>query len=193
MAMSRGLRGTGVVELLVGTALGLVVLTMLTATVASGARLLVSAGARGEAEDTAQLVVEAFTFDARRAGWDPAGAGVRPVTDAQASRIAFNADLDGDGAIDPASEETAAYVCAVGAARLSRIIGRQSLPLADGVTACAFRYLDAAGTPIPIPPGGLDAATRDTVHAVALDLVLLPSGLRGRSERTVLVALRSRP
>jgi Tfp pilus assembly protein PilW len=181
----------GVVELLVGTALGLAVLGMLTATVASGARLLIASGARGEAEDTAQLAVEAFTFDARRAGWDPAAAGVAPVTDAQAGRLAFGADLDGDGAVDPASEETAAYVCAPGAARLSRIIGRQSLPLADRVTSCAFRYLDATGTPIATPPGGLDAAARAAIRAVALDLTLLPSGLRGRSERAVVIALRS--
>ena len=191
--MNRGVDGTGIVELLVGTALGLVVLGMLTATVASGARLLISSGARGEAEDTAQLAVEAFTFDARRAGWDPAAAGVPAITDAQAGRVAFSADLDGDGVVDPASEETAAYVCAPGPPRLSRIIGRQSLPLADGLTGCALRYVDAAGMLIPIPPGGLGVAARATIRAVALDLVLLPSGLRGRTERTVLVALRSAP
>jgi Tfp pilus assembly protein PilW len=191
--MNRRRRGTGVVELLVGTALGLAVLSMLTATVAGGARLLVAAGARGEAEDTAQLAVEAFTFDARRAGWDPAGVGVAPVTDAQAARVAFAADLDGDGTVDPSSEETAAYVCSAGARRLSRVIGRQSLPLADGVTTCGFRYLDATGAPIAIPPAGLDAASRATVSAVALDVTLLPTGLRGRCERTVVVALRSIP
>jgi Tfp pilus assembly protein PilW len=191
--MNRRRRGTGVVELLVGTALGLVVLSMLTATVAGGARLLVAAGARGEAEDTAQLAVEAFTFDARRAGWDPAAVGFAPVTDAQAARVAFAADIDGDGAVDPASEETAAYVCSAGARRLSRVIGRQSLPLADGVTACGFRYLDATGAPIAIPPAGLDAASRAAVRAVALDVTLLPTGLRGRSQRTVVVALRSIP
>jgi Tfp pilus assembly protein PilW len=189
--MSRRARGTGVVELLVGTALGLGVLSMLTATVASGARLLVASGARGEAEDTAQLAIEAFTFDARRAGWDPAAAGIEPVTDAQALRLAFSADVDGDGAIDLASEESAAYVCNAGARRLSRVIGRQSLPLADGVTACAFSYLDASGSPIAIPPAGLDPAARTAIRAVTLELTLLPSGLHGRSERTAVVALRS--
>jgi len=189
--MRTGARGIVLIELLVGTALGLVVLSLLTATVAVGARLLVAAGARGEAEDTAQLAVEAFVFDARRAGWDPTVAGVAPITDAQAARVAFAADLDGDGAIDPASEETAAYVCSPGVARLSRVIGRQSLPLADGVTACGFRYLDVTGAPIAMPPGGLDAASRAAVRAVALDLALLPTGLAGRVERAVVVALRS--
>ena len=184
-------RGTGVVERLGGAALGLMVLGMLTATVASGARLLIAAGARGEAEDTAQLAVEAFTFDARRAGWDPAAAGIAPVAEAQADRLGFTADLDGDGVVDAASEEVTTYVCAPGARRLSRIIGRQSLPLADGVTGCAFRYLDGAGVPIATPPGGLDATTRAAIRAVALDLTLVPSGLRGRSERTARVAVRS--
>jgi Tfp pilus assembly protein PilW len=189
--MRQRARGVVLMELLVGAALGLVVLSMLTATVAVGARVLVASGARGEAEDTAQLAVEAFLFDARRAGWDPAAAGVAPVTDAQAARVAFAADLDGDGAVDPASEETVGYVCAPGAGRLSRVVGRQSLPLADGVTACAFRYLDAAGAPVAMPPGGLDAASRAAVRAVALDLALVPTGLHGAVERTVVVALRS--
>jgi hypothetical protein len=81
-------------------------------------------------------------------------------------------------------------VCALGTRRLSRIIGRQSLPLADGLSRCAFRYLDAAGIAIPVPAGGLDAAGRARIRAVALDLTLLPVGLRGRAERSVLVALR---
>jgi Tfp pilus assembly protein PilW len=191
MAMTHGPRGAGLVELLVGTALGLVVLSMLTATVASGARLLIATGARGEAEDTAQLAVEAFTFDARRAGWDPAASGVGALPDARPDRVTFAADLDGDGALDAASEEVVAWVCAPAAARLSRVVGRQSLPLADGVTACGFRYLDASGAPIPAPAAGLDPGARTAVRAVALDVTLLPSGLRGRSTRTVLIALRS--
>ena len=68
-------RGTGLAELLVGTALGLVVLSLLTFAVATGSRLLAACGARGEAEDTAHLALEAFAFDARRAGYDPAAAG----------------------------------------------------------------------------------------------------------------------
>jgi Tfp pilus assembly protein PilW len=186
----RHARGTGLVDLLVGTALALAVLSVLTAAVGTGARVLVAGGARGEAEDTAQLAVEAFTFDARRAGWDPRVAGVAALVEATPSRVTFTADLDGDGVLDATSEETTAHVCTTGVGRLSRIIGRQSLPLADGLSRCAFRYLDAAGEAIAVPPAGLSTAALAGVRAVALDLTLLPSGLRGRADRTVLVALR---
>jgi len=181
--------GSGLVELLVGVALALVVLSAFTAAMGTGGRLLLTGSARGEAEDTAQLALEAFVFDARRAGYDPAAAGIASLAEAVVDRVTFSADLDGDGAVDPASEETTAHVCATGG-RLSRIIGRQSLPLADGVTRCGFRYLDAAGAPIAVPAAGLDAAARARVRAVALDLALLPAALRGRAERGVMVALR---
>ena len=191
--MRHGPRGIGLVELLVGAALALVVLSALTAAVAAGARLLVASGARGEAEDTTQLALEALTFDVRRAGWDPAASGLVAVREADADRLVLAADLDGDGAVDDTSEETTAYVCLASARRFSRLVGRQSMPLADGVTGCGFRYLDREGAPMAIPAGGLAAADRARVGAVALDLVLLPNGLAGRAERSILIALRTAP
>ncbi len=134
MRRRRHARATSLVELLVGTALALVVLSALTAAVGTGARLLLACGARGEAEDTAQLALEALTFDVRRAGWDPAASGLVAVREADVDRLVLTADLDGDGAVDDTSEETTAYVCLASARRLSRLVGRQSMPLADGVT-----------------------------------------------------------
>jgi len=184
-------QGTSIVELLVGTLLGLLVLAALTAAVAVGGRLVAAAGARGEAEDTAQLAVEAFTFDARRAGYDPSSAGIEPVVQALADTVTFGADLDGDGVVDGTSEEQTAYACSVSNRRLSRIVGRQSLPVADGVSRCGFRFVDGAGTAIAVPAAGLAAADRARVRALALDLTLVPTALHGPTARTVLVALRS--
>ena len=184
-------RGFGLLDLLVGLALGLAVLAAITTAVGAGGRLLRNAAARGEGEDTAQTAVEALTFDVRRAGYDPRASGVTPLVEAIVDRVALAADLDADGAVDPDSEETTAHVCRAG--RLSRVIGRQSLPLIDGVTACAFPYLDEQGAAIPLPAGGLDAAARARVRAVVLDLTLLPSRLAGTSSRTVAVALRRTP
>src|SRR2546428_12879178 len=94
--------------------------------------------------------------------------------------------------IGPADERAPAR-CLAGARRLSRLVGRQSMPLADGVTGCGFRYLDRDGAPMAIPAGGLGAAARARIAAVALDLVLLPKGLAGRAERSILIALRTAP
>jgi hypothetical protein len=185
--------GIGVVELLVGTALGLVVLSLLTALVGVGGRLLLASGARGEVEDTVQIALEALLFDARRAGYDPGAAGIEPLTEARADRVTFQADLDANGAVDFTSEETTSHACPPGTGRLSRIIGRQSLPLADGVTRCAFGYLGVDGAPLPLPPGGLDATGRAAVTAVTLDLTLAASGLHDPTDRRTVVALRRRP
>jgi hypothetical protein len=184
-------RGSGIVELLVGTALALVVLGSLAGAVGTGARLLGTAGARGEGEDTVALAVDAFTFDVRRAGFDPAATGVPALSLAAGDRLAVAADLDTDGTVDPASEETIAYACAAG--RLSRIVGQQSMPLADGVLRCALSYLDAAGAELAVPPGGLAGPERERVRAVVLDVALRPPGLHGPTVRRALVALRSTP
>jgi Tfp pilus assembly protein PilW len=192
MTAERRVRGTGVVELLTATALSLVVLGTLVGAVGSGARLLAGAGARGEVEDTAQLAVEAFTFDVRRAGYDPAAAGIAAVAEAARDHVILTADLDADGAVDPGSAETTGYACA-SAGRLSRILGHQSMPLADGVRRCALAYLDQAGAAIPTPATGLRPAERARVRAVQLALELRPPGRGGPTARTALVALRTAP
>jgi len=184
-------RGTALLEQLVGTMLALLVLGTLVAVVGTGSGLLVAVAARGETEDTVQLAVEALTFDVRRAGYDPAAAGVPAVSEARTDRLTLAADLNGDGTVAASSEETTAYVCALPAQQLSRIIGRQSLPLAGGVLACGFRYLDATGTPLAVPPAGLDVPGRSRIRAVGLDLTLR---LRGTpTTRRVVVALRTSP
>jgi hypothetical protein len=188
----RRTRGTSLVELLVGAAVGLLVLTAVTGTLAAGGRALVRGGARAEAADTAALAIEAFLFDARRAGHDPSAAGIEPLVQADAERLAVQADLDGDGTVDTASAELVAWRCNAAARRLSRLVGAQSLPLADRVARCRFDYLDRDGTVLAIPPGGLDAAGRASVAAVVLDFALAPRGGGPTVARTIAVSPRSR-
>ena len=185
--------GFALVELLVGTGLALAALGALTAAIACGGRLLVRGAARGEVEDVAHIAVEALTFDVRRAGYDPRLVGVERLAEAAADRLTVTADLDANAAVDATSEETVTYLCSAALRRLSRIVGRQSLPLADGVTACAFRYLDASGAPLSLPAGGLATADRARVRAVGLDLALTDATLHAATNRRTLIALRGRP
>jgi hypothetical protein len=180
-----------VLEGLVALTLGLAVLGSLLATLGPGARLLALAGARGEAEDTAHLAIEALTFDLRRAGYDPTGAGVAAILRADTTGLTITADLDGDGVVDATSQETIAYVCQSTTSRLSRIVGHQSMPLADGVRQCRFGYVDASGTPVSSPPGGVAAADVARIRAVAFDLTLRASALATSSSRSAVVALRT--
>ena len=191
MSSRRHAAGTALLDLLVGAMLGLAVLALLVPAVGSGARLLSAAGARGETEDATDLAIEALTFDVRRAGYDPQRIGVPALVEARADGFVVNADLDGDGAIDPSSEETVEYQWRSGARRLSRIVGRQSMPLGDGVTSCAFRYLDSDGIALGLPVAGLDEADRARVRAVAIDLTLVPPALIAPAARSATVALRT--
>ena len=56
--------------------IALLVLGACVGALAASARLVAAVGGRAEVEDTAQLAVEAFRFDVRRAGFDPAA--IRP-------------------------------------------------------------------------------------------------------------------
>ena len=191
MTAPRARRGSGIVELLVVAALGGSVLGALTAAITVGSRALRLAGIRSEAEDVAQLAVEAFQVDVRRAGYDPAAIGLAGLTSARDRQLGFAADLDGDGAVDGSSEETVGYVCNPATRRLSRTVGAQSLPLADDVVTCRFTYRDASGTALAVPVAGLDPAERARVRSIALALVLRPAGTTTPTERTIEVALRT--
>jgi Tfp pilus assembly protein PilW len=189
----RRVRGTTLVELIVGTGLGLLVLGACVGALAGAGRLVTALGGRAEAEDTAQLAVEAFRFDVRRAGFDPAAAGVEGLSAALPDQLTMQADLDADGAIDAGSEEVTRWMCAVGPPRLSRIIGTQSLPVAAPVTRCGLRYFDGAGLELIAPPGGLGALERARVKRVVLDLAVEPAGGGAPAARTADVALRGGP
>ena len=89
-------RGFGLLDLLVGMALGLVVLGAITAAVGAGGRLLRNAAARGEGEDTTQMAVEASPFECD-AGGTIDGAGRGELTEAVATGVALADDLDADG------------------------------------------------------------------------------------------------
>jgi hypothetical protein len=189
----RGTRGSLLVETLLAAAIGVLVLGALTGALAAGARALVRAGARSEANDTANLATEAFVFDVRRAGYDEAAAGIAALGEARSDRLVLHADLDGDGAIDPNSAERVGWICNVAARRLSRTTGAQSLPLAGNVARCGLSYFDAVLAPLPVPAGGLDATTRAQVAVIALDLRLVPRGGGPPVDRLLAMALRSQP
>jgi hypothetical protein len=183
-------RGAGLLDLLVGLVLAGLALAVLVGAAGTGGRLLVNAGRRAEVEDTAQLAVESFAFDVRRAGFDPAAADVPALELVEPGRVRLTADLDGDGAIDSSSEETVTWVCTAATRRLSRIVGAQSMPVADGADGCGFRYFDADGAALAVPPAGLAPGDLAGVRSLALDLVLSTSGLDAPAVRTVRVALR---
>ena len=193
MTSHREERGTSLVELVAGLGLAIGIAVVAVGSIATGLRLLVGAALRLESDDLAAQATEAFTFDVRRAGFDPRATGLDALLEAQPDRLAVVADLDGDGAIDVASEESTTYACDLAGGRFSRILGGQSLPLANGVTACLLRFHDGHGNELVPPPGGLDAGERRRVRLVALDLAMAGGGLAVASTARAATALRGLP
>jgi hypothetical protein len=136
-------RGFVLAEVLVGTALALALLAAMTAAVGVEGRMLVGSGARAESEDTAQLAMEAFLFDLRRAGYGPAAIGPAALLEALADGLALTADLDGDGRIATDSEESVAWRCVLpaGGCRVSsdgsRFPWRRTSSAASSATSTA--------------------------------------------------------
>ena len=189
----RASRGATLVELLIGAVLSLLVLGACTGALGAAGRLLAALGSRAEVEDTAELAMEAFRFDVRRAGFDPAGAGIEALPAAAADRLTLAADLDGDGVLDASSEEITQWVCATSPPHLSRLIGAQSLPVAAPVERCELHYLDGAGVDLPVDAGGLSASDRARVRRVVLELAVEPAGGGAAAVRHAEVALRTAP
>ena len=186
-------RGATLVVLLIGAVLSLLVLGACTGALGAAGRLLAALGSRAEVEDTAELAMEAFRFDVRRAGFDPAGAGIEALPAAAADRLTLAADLDGDGVLDASSEEITQWLCATSPPHLSRLIGAQSLPVAAPVERCELHYLDAAGVDLPVDAGGLSASDRARVRRVVLELAVEPAGGGAAAVRHAEVALRTAP
>jgi len=188
-----GRRGFSLIELVVALGIGLALGVGGMAAIATALRHLAGVALRAEADDLAHLALETFTLDVRRAGYDPRAVGVEALVEATPTRLGLAADLDGDGAVDAASEERTTLVCDVPGGRLSRILGTQSLPLANRITACAFGYADANGLALVPPPAGLDAAARRRVRRATIDVALAPAAGAASSATRASVALRVLP
>lgn len=189
-----GASGWSAVELLAAMAGTLLLLGAVCGLLATGGRLLLRAAVRLEADDVVVTALEAFAFDVRRAGWDPTAASIEGLAVAAADTLTLEADLDGNGVIDPESEERVRWSCLQNPPRLARIVGTQSMPLANSVLACGFGFFDSQGRRLTVPPGqDLDALARRAVRAIRIDLAVRPPGLDMASVRHTIVARRSGP
>jgi Tfp pilus assembly protein PilW len=155
--------GATLIELIVGTALGLAVMlgitTLLSAALAARAR----AADRSAAVTALAGAVDQITRDVRLAGFDPTGSGIVALSGASATSVTIAADLDGNGAVDTASEEQVAYrLSGAGGDTLQRVVGRQTLPLLSELAGGGFRlrYRDSGGAVLDVSAPGALASVR---------------------------------
>lgn len=171
----RGEAGFSVVELLVASLVGLLVLVagleLLRVHVAVARRLQVRLGSLGGAA----WALTVAGRDVATAGGDPRAAGIAALGVAATDRAVLNGDRDGDGAIDAASAErvTLAWSSTSGG-RLVRWLGNQSIAIAATVPSGALRlrYFTADGTELAGAGGELDATDAGRVRLVATELAV---------------------
>jgi hypothetical protein len=80
----------------------------------------------------------------REAGYDPTAAGIAPVVVAEAARVEFQRDMNGNGVIDP-TRERVTYLLRAGESILRRDAGGGAQPVINGVRTLRLTYLDRAG------------------------------------------------
>jgi prepilin-type N-terminal cleavage/methylation domain-containing protein len=173
---TRNAKGMTLVELLVGMTLGLVGAAAMTALLRVGTAAWERSGADAEAATEIAGAIDQLSRDLRIAGYDPKAAGIAGLTLTEAARVEMTADLDGDGAIDPDSDERIGYRWSAASGSLLRLVGRQSLPILSDVATGGFRlaYFDRNGAQLDPADPATGAATR----VVTVDLATAAHGRR---------------
>lgn len=164
--------GATLVELLVATTLGLVVVLAGVQLLKTHAALALQVQADLAASSGAVWALRSAARDVRRAGADPRGRGFEAFEDAASAAMKVGADTDGDGFLDPNSEETVGLAWSGrGGGRVVRRVGRQSMGIVSGVPEGGFRlrYYDGDGRELEAA-AGLGVEERRRVRRVALEI-----------------------
>ena len=164
--------GSTLVELLVASALGLVVVLAGVQLLKTHAALALQVQADLGASSGAAWALRAALRDVKRAGADPLQRGLDAVAMARSDAVSVHRDADADGVIDPRSEETVGYLWNRRAGgRVSRRVGTQSMTIVSQVPegGLRLRYFDGEGRELPAT-ADLDDAERARVRRVEVDL-----------------------
>ena len=193
-----GLRRAGgfsLAELLVSSLVASVVLTSLVGFAAAQRRFFHRAEEHLAANQTLRLILDVLSRDLRQAGFDARGTAVEPVVAATSTTLVLQQDDDGDGIVDTSSREVITYAFEPTMGTLSRVVGRQSMPLATGLPADGFRlsYLDTAGAALDPDTSGLDATDRAAIRRVRVRLLSRAASGEPLAGVVTDVALRNYP
>ena len=169
--------GFATMEVLVATALGLMVVGVVATVNRSQLFAFRNQAVQNDIQMVARNVVDLFARETRRAGLNPACApGLRAIAEATLRRVRVQADLNRNGALDGGNEVITYRLVFVseGADRLEREAGGTTDVLIDGfdLAGSRFRFFNAAGGEIVSGLGGLSAAERDTVRRIRIEFVL---------------------
>ncbi len=171
MATVKRRRGMTLVEFLVAAGLAASLLAALCGLLAAHTRLYRHLEAHAAAAHTVRLVFDVMSRDLRRAGFDPGVTGLAPIAAAATRAIVVQSDDNGDGVVDLRSGERTAYAFRPDTGVLYRTVGRQPMPLAEGLSAQGFTlaYLDREGLAIPAVEG-VSVSDLPRIHRVLISV-----------------------
>lgn len=188
---SRPPRGFTLLEILLATALVAVVLGAIYTMYLANQETFLKGEARSDLQQSARIAMDEMLRAVRDLGYDPRATGRFGFRDAAnpgaggscpdgsmgcatEAEIRFTLDDDGDGMVDDVGKERLGFRLRDGV--LQKIKPGAALnpqPLATGITALRFTFLDAAGRRIPDPPDAaynLTPAERDAVRRIRIAL-----------------------
>jgi len=186
MTRSRRTRGFSTAEVLVGSALSLVVLSAVSSFFRAQQSAHAVTTAYSQSQTVTRTVVDLMTRELRMATYDPSGAaltlsgppncpGVRQgIVEATPTRIRFKQDLDGNGATTGTAEDVTYDVSGTQIRRTDGANAAQ--PIVDNVptNGLKLQYFDSANPPNELVPAGnpaaLTAAQRDCVAKVRVTI-----------------------
>jgi type IV pilus assembly protein PilW len=143
----RNITGFTLTELMVATAIGMVVLSAVTTTFMAQARFYNAQEQINEMQQNARGALDVITRELKMAGYKPNGGTFDGVT-YSVSQLMIQADLDGNGGISTSSSanEQITYAYDSTNKRITRKMGTGTVEaLADNITAFTFSYLNSSG------------------------------------------------
>ncbi len=138
-------RGFTIVELLVGLAIGLILLGVAVKIFLVQQRAYNVQEQLAEMQQNIRSAMDMIVRETKMAGYDPTGASFDGIgNNSNATSIQILADLDGDG-LTTGTNEDITYTYDAGNLQIERDTGGGGQPLAENITVFTFSYLNADG------------------------------------------------
>lgn len=173
--------GHSLVEVLIATAVMALLMAATLSILQSGLAAYAWGSGRVEAQQAIRAALERMARELGEAGYDPASAGLEAVVVAEAARVVFQRDLNGNGVIDP-THERVTYVLRAAESTLRRDAGGGAQPIAEGVRRFALAYFDDHGLP-----------TTDPAQIASVRIELETGKTRAEATMATRVMLRNAP
>jgi len=142
--LKRKEHGFSSVEVLVSTAIAMMVLAAVTNTFIGQTRYYNAQEQLNEMQQNARAAIDLITRDVKLAGYDPTGAAISNGIPYSPSQLELLADLNGDGSVTGVDEDVT-YTYDAANTRILRSSGGATTTLADNILEFTFDYLDADG------------------------------------------------